>query len=191
MPKSYSKCQFIDTLTSMECDSWYVSEENQCFCPLHRTEALIPEDIAEKKEVHIPRTVTVMNGDHIQALNAKVAECLTMSIPDLAEHIRSIEDKIKELERDRRAANIAKRNLEDRLTDEERAALREDPNRYKSGSEIERAAKPKKSPEEKAKSRKEGFSAWAARLGVKTEELMTMDDDEMAARIAKYKASKG
>lgn len=186
MPKSYSKCQFIDTLTTIECDSWYATEENQIFCPLHRSESLLPED---KKEVHIPRTVTVMNGDHIQALNAKVAECLQMSIPELADHIRSIEDRIKELERDRRAANIAKRNLEDRLTDEERAALKADPNRYKSGDQV--STKAKKSPEEKAKSRKEGFSQWAARLGVKVDELMTMDDDEMAARIAKYKASKG
>lgn len=187
MSRPYAKCQFIDTLTNIECESWYPSEDGQIFCPMHRSESLVPE----KQEVHIPRTVTVMGENHIQALNTEVARCLTMSIPELADHIRNIEEQIKELERNRRAANIAKRNLEDRLTDEEREALRADPNRYKSGKEISSEPKPKRSPEEKAKSRKEGFSAWAARLGVKVDELMSMDDDEMASRIAKYKASKG
>lgn len=187
MSKSYSKCQYIDTLTTLECENWYEAEDGQSLCPEHR------EILAVRKEaIHIPRTVTVMGDDHINKLNEEVSRCLEMSIPDLALHIQGIEERIKELERDRRAANIAKRNLEDRLTEEEREALRSDTSRYKSGRDSERA--PRKSPksrEEKAKSRKEGFSAWAARLGVKTEELMVMDDDEMAARIAKYKASKG
>lgn len=187
MSKSYSKCQYIDKDSTLECENWYTTEDGQTLCPEHR------EMIAARKEaIHIPRTVTVMGDDHINKLNEEVSKCLQMSIPDLVEHIKSIEDRIKELERDRRAANIAKRNLEDRLTEEEREQLRSDPNRYKSGNDLERKPRSQpKSPEEKAKNRKEGFSAWAARLGVKTEELMVMDDDEMAARIQKYKAQKG
>lgn len=116
-----------------------------------------------------------------------------MSIQEIIEHIISIEAKIKELESDRRAANIAKRNLEDRLSEEDRTALRENSRSYKVPADPDSPpkTKPKKTPEEKAQNRKEGFSAWAARLGVKVDELMVMDDDEMASRIAKYKASKG
>ena len=180
MPESYVKCQYIDSNSTLECENWYASDEDEQFCPNHRP----------KKEVnHIPRTVTVMSDDHLNKLNEKVSQCLQMSIPELVSHIKEIEDRIKDLERDRRAANIAKRNLEDKLSDEERAALREDTTKYRPSGATE--PKVKKSPEEKAKSRKQGFSAWAARLGVKVDDLMVMDDDEMTARIAKYKASKG
>ena len=182
MPTESTRCQFIDKITRIECDNWYPFEEGQSFCPLHRLQE-------PKREVPIQhRTVTTINGDHLASLNQKISECLQMSIPEIADHIRAIELRIQELERDRRAANIAKRNLEDRLTEEERAALRES-DKDKSYRKAP-AQKPKKTPEEKAKTKKEGFSAWAARLGVKVDDLMIMDDDEMASRIAKYKAAR-
>lgn len=181
MPTESSRCQYIDPDTHLTCDVWYPFSEHPTLCGLHR-----PADLTKEVHIpHIPKTVSVMNGDSLKKLNDKVAECLQMSIPELAEHIRSIEDRIRELEHDRRAANIAKRNLEDKLTEEERDALREESASYKVR---EYQPKPKKSPEEKAKNRKEGFSTWAARLGVKVDELYLMDDDEMKARIDKYRA---
>ena len=183
MPKSYAKCQFIDPNSTLECENWYDSSEDIQFCPNHRSRTEV---------THIPRTVHVMSNDHINKLNEKVAQYLQMSVPEIADHIREIEDRIRELERDRRAAHIAKRNLEEHLSEEERQILREDHTKYKSGDETRhKPQQVKKSPEEKASKRKEGFSAWAARLGVKVDDLMVMDDDEMTARIAKYKASKG
>lgn len=186
MAGEFTKCLYVDPTSQLECDVWYPYEEKQTFCPNHR-------QIGEQEVTnHIPRTVTVISSSNIQRLNDKIAVCLKMSIPEIVAHIQSIEEKIKELEHDRRAANIAKRNLEDRLSEEDRAALRETSRGYKVPENgEEKAPKVKKSPEEKAKTRKEGFSAWAARLGVKVDELMLMDDDEMASRIAKYKASRG
>lgn len=204
MAGEFTKCLYVDPNTTIECDTWYPYEDGQKFCLEHRHLAKVGFDsqgghlagyqIDDKsKEVnHIPRTVTVISSSNIQRLNDKIAVCLKMSIPEIVAHIQSIEEKIKELEHDRRAANIAKRNLEDHLSEEERSALRETSRGYKvSPDETEKQPKVKKSPEEKAKTRKEGFSAWAARLGVKVDELMVMDDDEMADRIAKYKASRG
>ena len=98
-----------------------------------------------------------------------------------------IEAKIKELEQQRRAANIAKRNLEDRMTEDERQKLRQDQTDYK---QYPKTKPPKKTPEQKAEG-KMGFKAWAARLGMNTEDLMVMDDYELASRIAQYKASRG
>lgn len=184
MPTPFTRCQFISQHTQTECDNWYPYEEGQRFCPNHRLQNLNREDNNTKP-------VSALSNDRIQQLNDKVAQYQELSIPEIVEHIRNIESKIKELEFDRRAATIAKRNLEDRLTEEERANLREASKSYGKVEEI--SAKPKKikSLEEKAKNRKEGFSAWAARLGMKNvEELMLMDDEEVQARIAKYKASK-
>lgn len=187
MSNESTRCQFIDPISHIECEVWYQYEDGQKFCPNHRISGLSDKT----KEVnHIPRTVTVISSEDIQKMNAKISECMKMSIPELVQHINDIDDQLRQLERDKRAANTAKRNLEEKLTDEERQILREQSTSYGRGPFEPKPKQPKKSPEEKAANRKEGFSAWAARLGLKsTEELMQMDDDEMAERVAKYKAS--
>lgn len=194
MPTESTRCQFIDPISHNECDNWYPFEEGQKFCPSHRQLAtLVGDDLTNKiKEVnHIPRTVTVISSEEIQKMNSKIADCMKMSLPELLAHVRGIDEQLRELERDKRAAMTARRNLEERLTEEERAKIREESLSFGRGNHEPRPRPNKKSPEEKAKGRNEGFPAWAARLGCKVDELMRMSDDEMAARIAKYKAGKG
>lgn len=186
MSNESARCQFVDLTTHMECEKWYQYEEGQKFCEYHRNIQSIPD-----KEADISKT-TIFNGDYIQDHNRRVESCLNMSLPEIALHIKGIEEKIKDLERDRRAATTAKRILEDQLSEEERAALREESNGFKveTRGRPKKYDKPTKSPEEKAAGRKTAFAAWADRLGMKTKDLMLMDDDELAAKIAKYKASK-
>lgn len=172
-----AKCQFIDKATRIECENWYDFDHEQTFCPEHRQ---------VKEVVHIPRTVKVISSEEIKSYNEQVASFLQMPIPEIADHIRNIEERLKSLERERRAANFAKRTLEENLSETERESVRAESQAY-----TPREPKPrisKKSPEERAKNRKEGFSAWAARLGCKVEDLMMMDEDEMSSKIAKFKA---
>ena len=181
MANEFARCQYIDPSSQIECESWYPYDGIK-FCHHHR------ENGQSKEGIHIPRTVKVISDDQLQELNTKVLEFEQKTIPELADHIRNIEDQIRLLERDRRAANMAKRNLEDKLTDEERASLREQSANYHVLED--RPVRRKVSNEEKASKRKEGFPAWAARLGVNIDDLMAMDEDEMAARIAKYKKAR-
>lgn len=179
MSNMSARCQYVDLSTHMECEKWFPYEDGQKFCEFHRN--------GNGKEIHISRTVTILGNEHVVRMNEEIARCLQMTIPEIAQHIQLIEEKVKELNRDIRAANIAKRNLEDRLTDEERAALRSETKGYRGK---EKSYHAKKSPEEKANNRKGGFSAWAARLGLTMNEMFLMDDDERESRIAKYKAAK-
>ena len=180
------KCKFIDPVSHATCEVWYDYDPDQKFCAAHRSTVNTLEIVP-----HIPRTVRVMPENEVNDLNAAKARCLQMPLDKLVEHIRYIEDRIKELEREKRAAMMAKRDLEDQLTDEERAALRKQSNGFVVDSPVNIKKSTRKSGEEKAKSRKEGFPAWAARLNLKVEDLYVMDDDELNAKIAKYKASKG
>lgn len=194
MPNESIRCQFIDPATKTECETWYPFEPGEKFCNMHRVQDIVEKDrLAQKTANHnnATRTTLIVARENIAKMNEHLQICEKMPIQDLVLHIQDIESQIKNLERDLRAANLAKRNLEDRLTDEERAALRKSSRDYKvQDNGAEKRSYTKKSPEEKAKG-KLGFNAWAAKLGLKTEELMLMDDDEMAQRIAKYKASKG
>lgn len=196
MSEPYTKCQYIDYETNIECENWYAYEEGQKLCPTHRDltkiaakESLI--SIRNREANRIPRTVSVISSTDLQKLNAEMSYFLKLSIPEIEAHVREIEVKLQDLERSRRAANIARRTLLDRLTEDERTELRakEVGKSYLKDSPKKSHAKKAKSPEEKAENRTGGFSKWAARLGLKVDELMIMDDDEMAARIAKYKAS--
>lgn len=178
MATGFTRCQFIDGNT--ECDTWFPYIDGKIYCDLH----------AGKQEViTISRTAKAATEEGISLLNQDMEFCAAMTIPELVAHVQGIEEQIRGLERMRRAAGIVKREKESKLSEAERNALRAESAGY---SVPQREVHPskRKSPEEKAKNRKEGFSAWAARLGVKTDELMLMDDDEMAARIAKYKAQK-
>lgn len=193
MPTESTRCQFIDPISHQECDNWYPYEDGQKFCDIHRYADNSPSrELSNKtKEVnHIPRTVTVISSEEIQKMNSKIADCMKMSLPELLAHVRGIDEQLRELERDKRAAMTARRNLEERLTEEERAKIREESLSFGRGNHEPKPKVIKKSPEEKAKGRNEGFPAWAARLGCKVDELMRMSDDEMAERIAKYKRSR-
>jgi hypothetical protein len=140
--------------------------------------------------MHIPRTVRTTSYEEIRQLNLEVSvledKFKAMTRSERAQWIRDLENKIKELERTRRAATRASRNLDDLLSDEERDNLHTESRSY-----VPREPKPKynkKTPEEKANG-KVGFAAWAARLGYKLDAFYQMDDDERDARIAKYKAA--
>lgn len=207
MPSGYMRCQYVDE-NGNECDIWYPAADldnagnSHKMCQAHR-QGLVPPDHEDRNVFvipdqqngvqrggKIPRTVTVLPESHITKLNEHIAECLTLTIPELVVHIQNIEEKMKDLARQKQAAVIAKRNLEDRLTEDEREALRQQSNGFKVQPEHHSKPRVKKNPEEKAKG-KTGFSAWAARLGMNMEELMVMDEDELTERIAKYKASRG
>lgn len=186
MSNESTRCQFIDKVTHMECEKWYPFDPEQKYCEHHRQMA--DQDITARPP-HIPRTVHVMNGAYLSDLNAKVLACQEMTIPELEEHIKSIEDQVRSLERDKRAAMMAKKCLEDRMTEEERTALREKSGAYAIRPRLDSGRiSRKRDPEEKASNRKSTWAQWAARFGVTTEKLMLMDDDEREAKVAKYKA---
>lgn len=186
------KCQYVDQ-NGNGCTNWFEqdlsNDPDQKFCIQCRM-ALAEQRVLERRnQIHPPRTVTLMSDENLQAMNGKIAECSTMALPDLIVHIKDIEEQIKILERDRRAANIAKRDLESRLSDAERQALRQSDEGNDWKERKHQNSRKTKSPEEKAQG-KLGFNAWAAKLGMKVEDLMVMDDDEMAQRIALYKKSR-
>ena len=178
MPRSYKQCEYRAE-DETECLEFYESSEDPKFCKLHRA-----ADLMTPTNQHIPRTVRVIP---IENLNEHLSKFSALSIPEIVNHILAIEDQIKSLERERRAANMAKRQKEDLLTESERQALRQDQTDWKKPEPVHKKAK---SPEQKAEG-KIGFKAWAARLGMKVEDLMVMDDDEMEQRIATYKRAIG
>lgn len=183
MPKGYMRCQFVSG--SEECDIWYPADDGGKYCKGHADMLKAANNgNAANIPVHIPRTVSVIPTDQLNYLNDKKNELITLGINGLVDHIKNIEAEIKNLERDRRAANMAKRELEEKLTEAERNALRLDKTDYKLPP---REPKKVKSNEEKAKG-KVGFKQWAALFGMDTEKLMMMDDDELNERIAKYKS---
>ena len=145
MSIGYIRCQYIDPISKQECETWYPHEDEEIYCPLHRA----------KEVVHIPKTVTVIPEGEITELNGFMAEANELTIPQIAEHIKELEARIKLIERERRGYSIVKRNKEDALTDEERNELRLQSSGYNVTPHLSKSKK--KSPEEKAKSRKEGW----------------------------------
>lgn len=194
------KCQYVDQ-NGNGCTSWFPVDPNDPYqkicisCRQRMAEERANQKLAnhihdlKKEYMNHPRTVTLMSDESLAAMNGKISECSQMTLPDLIAHIKDIEEQIKILERDRRAANIAKRELESRLSDAERQALRQSDEGNDWKERKHQNSRKTKSPEEKAQG-KLGFNAWAAKLGMKVEQLMAMDDDEMAQRIALYKKSR-
>lgn len=200
MSNETAKCQYVDKEHGIICEAWYPFQLGEKYCEEHRIIDQQNKDFQlvqqAQHSIHAVNNVTRIGKsgkafapDYVDRVNDTVNKWMTFSIPELAEHLQNMDVQLQEIEFQRRTARMAKHRLEEQLTEEERADIRNSPDNIGHRKEPS-IRKPKKTKEEKAAQRKEGFPAWAARLGMNTEELMQMDEDEMAARIAKYKASR-
>jgi hypothetical protein len=113
-------------------------------------------------------------------MNKKIDECSSMSDSELADHIRYLEQIVRDFQTDIRACNWVRRDRESHMTEEQRAATRLATKGYK--------GKANGKAEKKPRQKKGNFIQ--NQLGMTMEQFAAMSDEEQQARIEKFKQAR-